>query len=121
MKQKSVTDAIKAELTECLPTYHTQAPQKAAYPYAVFDLSIKSQDAGMLKAVLEVDVWDSHASYSRTDAKMDEIERRMEQAVIRPEDGGVVCVCYSGARGHMPDPVPDIKRTHEVFDVLIFK
>lgn len=121
MKQKNITDAIKAELNACLPAYHLQAPAEAVYPYAVFELAIKSQGAGRLTAVLEVDVWDSHLTYSRTDAKMDEIEERMERTVICPETREALCVCYNGPRGHVPDPAPDIKRTHEAFDMLIFK
>lgn len=110
---------LKDELELFLGAYYSEAPEKAAYPYAVFDVNVYSNDDGRSNATLEINVWDENAYYSRAEKLADEIEEKVDGEISLSDD--LLFYVYKGSREHVVDDDKRIKRIRMQFDLYFYE
>lgn len=109
-----IRDLIKSVLADTsYEVYADEAPERANYPYIVFELSKSSAEAYPFVGYLEINAWDKYKTYSRVDTVMDIVEQKMRNQFFANND--VSFRCFDGERSHMQDTDKAIKRTREKF------
>ena len=69
--------------------------------------------------MLEVNVWDQNQYYTRADALMDELEKKLHRNSFITE--GYLIRTFRGKRQHIPDPDKTLKRVQEQFEMHVYK
>ena len=69
--------------------------------------------------MLEVNVWDQNQYYTRADALMDELEKKLHRSSFMAE--GYLIRTLRGKRQHIPDPDKTLKRVQEQFEMHIYE
>ena len=109
---------LKKEIEALTGAFPEEARKDVEYPYKVFSLRRISDEEGIQKYVLEINVWDQHQFYSRAESIMDALEHELhrcnhvtEQFLIR---------IFKGQRENVVDPDKSIKRVREQFEMHVY-
>lgn len=115
-----MTVGLRKEMESLTGAYYEEAPEDAAYPYAVFSLRRLGDGEGKQTCSLEVNIWDQHPYYSRAEDMMDALEERLHRCSLNTGEGFLVRI-FKGARQNVPDPDRTIRRVREIFEAQIYK
>lgn len=110
---------LKDELELFLGAYYSEAPEGAAYPYAVFDVNVLSVDDARNSCTLEINVWDKGAYYSRAEQMADDIEKKVDGEISLSDD--LLFYAYKGSREHILDEDKQIKRIRMQFELYFYE
>jgi len=69
--------------------------------------------------VLEVNIWDQGQYYSKAEAMMDELEKKLHRNSYMTE--GYLIRIFKGKRQNIPDPDRTLKRVQEQFEMHVYE
>lgn len=110
--------SLKEVLGELTGAFYEEAPEDAEYPYAVFSTQRLSEDGWLQSYILEINVWDQSAYYSRAESMMDVLEKKLHRC-SHMADGFLIRI-FKGKRKNVPDPDKTIKRVMEQFEMRVY-
>lgn len=110
---------LNKELERITGAFNEEAPEDAAYPYAVFSARRISESDGKQIYSLEINVWDQNTYYSRAESMMDELEHKLHRCNYMT-DSHLIRI-FKGQRQPVTDPDKDIKRVREQFEMHVYE
>lgn len=110
---------LSKELEKLTGAYCEEAPQKIAFPYAVFSARRLNETDERQAYILEINVWDQHPYYSRAEGMMDDLERKLHKC-NQLTDRYLIRI-FRGQRQNVPDQDKDLKRVREQFEMYVYE
>lgn len=114
-----MSQKLNKELERITGAFNEEAPEDAAYPYAVFSARRISESDRKQIYSLEINVWDQNAYYSRAESMMDELEQKLNRC-NQMTDLFLIRI-FEGQRQNVPDPDKTIKRVREQFEMHVYE
>lgn len=112
---QSITQAV---ITDAGHTaYADEAPDNATYPYVVYSINSFSYEDIRDDIILDIDIWDYYANYSRVEAMADAIEAAFEGLVVHDDAATVLPQFFRYIRTKVPDTDKKIKRINLKFEI----
>ena len=111
--------SLDKELEKLTGAYCEDAPNDAAYPYKVFSARRLSESEGKQNYILEINVWDQNAYYSRAQSIMEQLEKELHRCNYISED--YLIRIFKGQSEKVTDQDKDIKRVREQFEMFVYE
>jgi hypothetical protein len=120
IKTVELRKAIQASLKSIHPRVHFKhAPDKATYPYLVYDLPNSTDDGLMERFVLEVDGWDKSKDTTSIETLMDSVDKELHRKVM-VVNGELAMILYRENRLSVIDDDPRIRRRKYVYQLRTY-